>query len=169
MLSAKRKETVARAIQNPIGLLLLRLGIHIGVSRNRIGVALACPDENGQVLLLRHVYHPRTPWGLPGGWMGRGEDPQSCALRELEEEIGLSAEIGPAIYISRELYPDHIGIAFLARLDPGNMKLNSEIIEAIFFPCNELPKPLTPFTLSVIDAAQDVYSMPSKVENLNHE
>ena len=165
----QRKEMIFRAFHNPFLINILRLGVRAAVPKSRIGVGLVCVNGEDQILLLKHVYHPNSPWGLPGGWLEKGEDPQSCALRELEEEIGLSAAIGPVIYVSREPYPDHVGIAFLARLEPGTMKLSSEIMEAKYFLKEELPRPLTPFTLSVVDAWQTAKEKLRQMEYIINE
>jgi 8-oxo-dGTP pyrophosphatase MutT (NUDIX family) len=44
-------------------------------------------DERGRVLLVRHSYGP-TSWSLPGGGIGRDEDPAQGAAREIREELG---------------------------------------------------------------------------------
>ena len=31
-------------------------------------------NARGQVLLVEHVFHPKTPWGLPGGWANRSNE-----------------------------------------------------------------------------------------------
>jgi 8-oxo-dGTP diphosphatase len=45
-----------------------------------VGVAGVVLDERGQILLLEHVFHRYYTWGLPGGWMDRGESPQEAPL-----------------------------------------------------------------------------------------
>lgn len=48
-------------------------------------------DAAGQVLLVRHSYGSGR-WMLPGGGIGRHEDPLSAALRELREEVQCGLE-----------------------------------------------------------------------------
>jgi len=104
-----------------------------------------------------------------GTFLWLNEDPAGCVLRELEEEVGLSAEIGRVIYISRERYPDHIGIAYLARIESGSMRLSSEILEVSFFARNRLPEPLTRFGLNVIDAALTANTNQMTTDFLSYE
>lgn len=50
--------------------------------------------RDGRVLLLRNE---RGEWELPGGKLDRGEDPQSCVVREIAEEVGWSVACGPIL------------------------------------------------------------------------
>ncbi|HXX69656.1 MAG TPA: NUDIX hydrolase [Polyangiaceae bacterium] len=45
--------------------------------------------NSGDVLLVRNSYVPY--YSLPGGYVRRGETPKEAALRELKEEVGVSA------------------------------------------------------------------------------
>src|SRR6185436_13869088 len=49
-------------------------------------------DSQGRVLLLKHRFRPGTGWGMPGGFMMVGEQPQDALRRELREEVGLEVE-----------------------------------------------------------------------------
>ena len=141
-LTPSRKETIARWVRFAPIKMLMRLAIHVVVARHRLGVAVVGLDERRRILMLKHVFHPISPWGLPGGWLGRHEDPATCALRELKEETGLSAVLGPIVHISSEKKPAHLVITFLAQIQPGPMRLSSEIIEAGWFSYENRPSPL---------------------------
>lgn len=134
----------------------MTLGIRVFVPKQRIGVAVVVLDDHGRVLMLRHVFHPDAPWGLPGGWLGRNEDPAAGALRELHEETGLTAVVDRPVLVSLEPHPDHVGIAFLVRPMAGNLQLSAEILEADWFEVDDLPEPLFPIYARAIAAAVHV-------------
>ena len=49
-------------------------------------------DDQGRVLLVRHVEDAR--WGLIGGAVDPGESPAAAAVREAEEEAGVTVRLG---------------------------------------------------------------------------
>lgn len=58
------------------------------------GGACALPLHNdGDISLIRQYRHPagETIWEIPAGRIDDGEDPETCARRELEEEAGFTA------------------------------------------------------------------------------
>src|SRR5437868_13340327 len=73
-------------------------------SAGAVGVVF---DEQGRVLLVEHVFHPYLPWGLPGGWVDRGESPAETVQRELREELELTVEVGPILMVETE-YGNHL-------------------------------------------------------------
>ncbi len=95
--------------------------------RYTVGVAAVIFDRRGRVLLVEHAYHPQFPWGLPGGWIGADEDPAAAVLRELKEELALSARVLRALHISRTA-PQHIDLAFHCEALGDIGKLSHELL-----------------------------------------
>lgn len=56
-------------------------------------VTITALTENNEILLIRQYRYPagETLWELPAGKLERGENPLSCAKRELSEETGYGA------------------------------------------------------------------------------
>lgn len=58
------------------------------------GAAAMVPlTDDGQVIMLRQYRHAirQDIWEIPAGTLEPGEDPESCARREVEEETGYKA------------------------------------------------------------------------------
>jgi 8-oxo-dGTP diphosphatase len=72
----------------------------VEISWRRAAVYVVCRDETGRVLLTRFI-SPTSPdsgkWTMPGGGMEWGESPEQTAQRELDEETGLTARLGPVL------------------------------------------------------------------------
>lgn len=142
----------------------MRTAISVIVPKNRIGVNVVCLDSEKNILLLKHVFHPLAPWGLPGGWMDRNESPAECALRELREETGIDfATEGEVILISRNPGPEHINIIYMAHVDavkPQTRVDGVEITESIWMTPNDAPEQLTKETVQAIKKAWAFHEVP---------
>src|SRR5262249_35663714 len=72
-------------------------------------VILTVQDKDLKVLLVKRSEHPfKDRWALPGGFvrvsddrMDQGEDLDAAALRELEEETGLSAQTAGRLFLEQ--------------------------------------------------------------------
>lgn len=137
----------------------MALGIRLLVPKQRTGVALVVFNSKDQLLLLKHVFHPQTPWGLPGGWLHRNESPAECARRELWEETGIAAEVGPPIQITYQPSPGHIGIAFLGWADGEPEALSGEILDAKWVELDNLPGNLYHFTHQAIEQGYQLHCL----------
>jgi ADP-ribose pyrophosphatase YjhB (NUDIX family) len=161
------KEGVARLARRWPFSGLMVLGVRLAVPRQRVGVALVAFNSKEEVLLLRHVFYAVTPWGLPGGWLGRNEAPVDGLARELREETGRAAVIGPPIHVAYETRPPHLILAYLGWLQPGSMRFNAEILEARWFAVDEarwfavdeMPRPLWPFTERAIAIGLETFRL----------
>lgn len=63
--------------------------------------------RDGQVLVCQRTRHQTMPlkWEFPGGKIEEGEQPRAALRRELEEELGIQAEIGEEVARIRHEYP----------------------------------------------------------------
>jgi ADP-ribose pyrophosphatase YjhB (NUDIX family) len=145
------KKRLARLMRLYPMRLALMAGLATLTPRHRVGVNLVPLDAEGRVLLLKHVFHPFVPWGLPGGWLSRGEDPEACVLRELGEETGLGGRLGPLVLAASKPYPRHLVLVYAGYVTPGAFSLSSEIIEAGWFGRDTLPQPLLQSTSEAIN------------------
>jgi ADP-ribose pyrophosphatase len=105
-----------------------RLGAYVRTVSAEPGQAAAVlpvlPD--GRLVLVRHFRHAsrRWHWEIPRGFAEPGADPADNALRELREELGLTAdEVLPLGLLDGEGDPDAI---FLARVAEPPTALDAE-------------------------------------------
>lgn len=54
--------------------------------------------HEGKILVVRHA-HAVDFYSLPGGHLEWGEDPRTCVIREVEEELGIIPEVGRLLYV----------------------------------------------------------------------
>ena len=69
-----------------------RAGVWLTQPRFTVTAAAVVSDERGRVLLLRHVLRKGSGWGIPGGFLRAGEQPEEAVRREVREETGLELE-----------------------------------------------------------------------------
>ena len=101
-------------------------------------------NGKGQVLLLRHVFRDRYPWGLPGRFLNGGETPEQGVVRELREETGLDVKVTGVIAVNM-ISPRHMEVVVRGTVDARQpLRLNHEIFEARFFAAPDLPDDLPP-------------------------
>lgn len=60
---------------------------------NPTPVVAALLEHDGEIVLVQNKGWPATWYGLVTGFLEAGETPEAGLLREVEEELGLSAEI----------------------------------------------------------------------------
>lgn len=102
------------------------------------GVVGVIFNDEGKILLVEHVFHPSTPWGLPGGWIGRGENPSDTLIRELQEELQLKVELGPLLLAETE-FGNHFDFAYMALSTAKVGQLSSELLQYGWYDLSELP------------------------------
>lgn len=117
------------------------------------GVSVIITNLSGDVLLLKHSYGPDV-WGLPGGGLGKGEEPLEAARREVREELGIElARIAPIGTLEEELSGSpHTAHLFAATCDRQPQPDRREVVVARFFPSHSLPEPLGRHTRARIAA-----------------
>ena len=62
-------------------------------------VVAALIVQDGKILVCQRTRHQPMPlkWEFPGGKIEEGEQPRDALRRELEEELGIDAEIGDEV------------------------------------------------------------------------
>jgi 8-oxo-dGTP diphosphatase len=73
-----------------------RLAVRVAAPKVTMGACAVILDGRGRVLLAHHTYRAH-PWGLPGGLVSPSEQPSAGLARELREELGVQARVGPVL------------------------------------------------------------------------
>lgn len=94
-------------------------------------------NERGEVLLLNHVLRPASGWGVPGGFLAAGEQPETAFRREVKEETGI--EVSDVTIYKVHTLKRHVEIVFTAR-GRGKAAVGSrEITELGWFAVEDIP------------------------------
>jgi 8-oxo-dGTP diphosphatase len=94
-------------------------------------------NEKGQVLLLDHVLRPNSGWGMPGGFVDTGEQPEAALRREIREETGL--ELADVRLIRCRTLRRHMEIIFVARGVGEAVVSSFEIKSLAWFDPDKMP------------------------------
>ncbi len=112
-------------------------------SQNKFTVSVAAIvlNEKGEVLLLKHILRPFYNWGIPGGFINHGEQPEEALRRELREETGIELE---SVRMFRlRTVNRHIEILFQAKAIGKATVKSYEISEVGWFCADSLPEKLS--------------------------
>ena len=90
-------------------------------------------DEEGVVLIQRANDPYKGQWALPGGFVEIGETVEAAAVRETEEETGLTVEIERFVGVysdpGRDPRGHNVSVAFLGRVVNGRMQAATDASE----------------------------------------
>ncbi|MDY6903856.1 MAG: NUDIX hydrolase [Thermodesulfobacteriota bacterium] len=100
-------------------------------------------SRNGLLLVKRKVNPKKGYWSLPGGFMELGETPESCALRELHEETGLTGTIDLLLGVASnksDAYDTVLIVGYLVNHYTGDLQPGDDAEDVAFFPLDGLPE-----------------------------
>jgi ADP-ribose pyrophosphatase YjhB (NUDIX family) len=150
----------------PLVWLTVRLW-RLSLPRYTAGVVGVVIDDAGRVLILEHVFHFEQPWGLPGGWLSRREDPETGMTRELIEELGLPVKVERLLLARAHPHRSHLDFAYLCRARGPIAHLSSEILDFGWFDPSELPS-LYQFQHDAVAAVFPDHDIAPPFETLKH-
>ena len=122
---------------------LRRRLVRTGQGRFTVTAGAIIFDDEGRVLLLEHVFRPHGGWGLPGGFLNKGEQPETALRRELREEVGIELDRVEMLFARTLPRPRQIEIYFSARAIGTPRPCSFEIRTAEWFKIDNLPAELS--------------------------
>jgi len=117
--------------------------VRIGQRRFTVTAGAIIFDDEGRVLLLEHVFRPDGGWGIPGGFLSKGEQPETALRREMREEIGIELDQVEMLFARTLPRPRQIEIYFSARAIGTPRPCSFEIRTAEWFKIDNLPAELS--------------------------
>ncbi len=105
-----------------------------------VGVGVVVEDH-GSLLLVQRANAPNKGlWAVPGGKVRAGETLQGAAKREVQEETGLSVDIGRVVWVGEHIEQGHhlILIDFEGTVSGGKLSPADDAADARWVPLTEL-------------------------------
>ncbi|HWK40965.1 MAG TPA: NUDIX domain-containing protein [Croceibacterium sp.] len=104
------------------------------------GCILIARDDRGGVLLVRHSYGSGS-WQLPGGGVGRKEQPEHAIRREIAEELGCEVRDLASLGTVEQNYHGATNVVhvFTGGLNGWPQADGRELVKVRFFPADALP------------------------------
>jgi 8-oxo-dGTP diphosphatase len=137
-----------------------RWTVRLSHPRFAVTAGAVITDARGRVLLLKHRFRPGAGWGMPGGFIEAGEQPEEGLRRELREEVGLELEKLKLLTTRAFKTPNQVEIVFTARAVGEPNQLSFEIQKAAWFSPDELPAELSKDQAQLIRGALDDGARP---------
>jgi len=128
------------------------------------GVKVMLFNDRGELLLIRNTYGNRSLFVLPGGGIGRRENPRTAVEREVREELNTSIHdlTLVAIYQSTAEGKQDTVHLFRGLADGDPVADEREVEEARFFRLDSLPQNVSPATLRRVEEAQGSRSIDGR-------
>jgi 8-oxo-dGTP diphosphatase len=135
---------------------LRRGAIRLTQARFMVTAGAVVSDAEGRVLLLHHRFRAGSGWGIPGGFIEKGEQPEDAIRRELREEVGLELESARVAFARTLKRPTQVEIIFRCRARAGGVApapQSMEIKSVAWFKPDELPPELSRDQCRLIERA----------------
>ncbi len=101
-------------------------------------------NSRGEIALIKQSYGQQETYVGVAGYMKPGETAGEAALREISEEIGVSAERAEFVFSAWHAAKEQLMLCFCAYTDRADFALSGEVREARWFPREAAAKAVRP-------------------------
>lgn len=138
---------------------LRRWGVRAVEPHFTVTAGAVVTDNRGRVLLLKHNFRAGSGWGIPGGFIEKGEQPEAAIRRELREEVGLEVEDAKLVAARTLKVAQQVELLYRCRALDGDSReakpQNMEIKRTGWFDAESLPPELSDDQRRLIKTALD--------------
>lgn len=132
---------------------LRRLGVYVSETRFTVTAGAVVVDEEGRVLLLRHVFRTGSGLGIPGGFISKGEQPEEAIRRELREEADLEVEELKLAFVRTHKHVNQVEVIFRCRPSGRARAASFEVQSVKWYALDALPEELSRDQRNIIERA----------------
>jgi 8-oxo-dGTP diphosphatase len=122
----------------------------------RLVVGVLIKRGSKYLLVKEQLESKRDLWIIPGGGVEFGETLEQAAIREMQEELGITVAIKRFLGFKEAVFPKHnyhsVIFFYLATAPDATMKLEKKIKEAQFFTFKQIQ------SLEVVESAQWLFN-----------
>jgi ADP-ribose pyrophosphatase YjhB (NUDIX family) len=130
--------------------------VRIGQRRFTVTAGAFVFDDQDRILLLEHEFRPDSRWGIPGGFLNKGEQPEAALRRELKEEVALDVKDVEFLFARTLRRPRQVEIHFSCKTSGNPTPSSFEIRKAGWFAPDDLPDELSSDQRKLIKRVLDV-------------
>jgi ADP-ribose pyrophosphatase YjhB (NUDIX family) len=106
----------------------------------KVAVATIILNDDDHVVLVKRAIEPGYgKWVIPGGFVDRGEEVLSAAMREAREEAGIDIRIDRLLNVYSYSGVAPVIIVYVATMTGGALACDDECLDVRFFAANEIP------------------------------
>ncbi len=123
-------------------------------------------NQQGRLLLVQRAIEPyKNYWDIPGGFLEPGEDPETGAIREMEEETGLQIKLVELLGIFMDTYnssEEHtLNLCYVAEVVGGQARAASDATQLQWFDLQALPEKIAfDWSKQALEILQEKYGRP---------
>jgi 8-oxo-dGTP diphosphatase len=110
-------------------------------------------ERDGKLLFGRRGPGTRSPglWSFPAGFVERGEQIETAAIRETREEVGLTVELGPLLGLFSATGETVVLAVFAATAAHGEAVAADDLTEIGWFSPDTLPELAFPHDVRIVE------------------